>query len=92
MNRLTILILAASVALAACETPGRTPPLEIIEVPIPMTVKCAEKLGPAPAYPDTPEALRAAPNIFERTKLLLRGRALRDARAAELTAAIAGCL
>jgi hypothetical protein len=48
-------------------------------------------LGPEPIYPDTAEALNAAPDIFERVKLLLEGRIKRQQRLAVLDAAKKAC-
>ena len=94
-----IAILAACLAIAACDTAGRERPepiIQIKEVIKPVDdPKCAreavEKLGPAPAYPDTPEALRAAPNLFERVKLLMAAREVRIPREAALSDALKAC-
>lgn len=94
-----IAILAACLALAACGTTRIERPEPIIrtvEVKVPVDdPACAReavaRLGEAPAYPDTPEALRAAPNLFERVKLLLAGRELRIAREAALKDALEAC-
>lgn len=78
--------------LAACTTtPKPEPRIVQHEVSVPVLVKCSADPGPEPAYPDTPEALRAAPDIFEQVKLLLVGRALRIARLIDVEAANAGC-
>ena len=42
-------------------------------------------------FSDTPDALRAAPNIFERVKLLLAAREMRMAREAALIVALEAC-
>jgi predicted small secreted protein len=94
-----IAILAACLALAACGTTRIERPEPIIrtvEVKVPVDdPACAReavaRLGEAPAYPDTPEAIRAAPNLFERVKLLLAGRELRIAREAALADALTAC-
>lgn len=36
-----------------------------------MSVPCAARVGPRPDYPDGDDALRAAPDLLERVKLLL---------------------
>jgi hypothetical protein len=91
MARILIWAAMAS-ALAACgTTPRPEPRVEIREVRIPVAVPCAKDPGPTPAFSDTTEALRAAGDIFEKVKLLLAGRDQRDARLAEVTAAIEGC-
>ena len=96
MNRfLTLCIVAwafglAVFLLAGCAT--KAPPRVITRtVEIPVAVKCAVDPGPRPAYADTPEALRGAPDLFEKVKLLLAGREQRMARETELEAASAGC-
>jgi len=94
-----IAILAACLALAGCGTTRIERPEPIIrtvEVKVPVDdPACAReavaRLGEAPAYPDTPEAIRAAPNLFERVKLLLAGRELRIAREAAITDALEAC-
>ena len=80
----------AALALAACAT-APAPRIVTREVEIPVAVACAADPGPAPAYADAPAAVIAAGDIFERVKLLLAGRAERDARLSELGAALAGC-
>lgn len=90
--KLFIAILAAlcAVSLAGCATAPELR-IEVREVRIPVPVACAADPGPAPAYPDTAEALAAAPDVFEGVKLLKAGRLLRQARERELEAALAGC-
>lgn len=91
--------LALILALAGCATGGQPRPepiIQTVEVRVPVDdPACAReavaRLGEAPAYPDTPEALAAAPNLFERIKLLLAARELRGAREAALTDALAAC-
>lgn len=96
MKHLTLLL---AVALAGCSTTRVERPEPIIKtvevrVPVddPACVREAKaKLGPAPAYPDTDAALKAAPNLYERVKLVMAGRELRRAREAALAAALEGC-
>jgi hypothetical protein len=73
--------------------PAPEPIIRTVEVRVPVPQPCPilDRLGPAPTYPDTAEALRAAPNLFERVKLLVAGRALRIAREAALIAAAQAC-
>lgn len=80
----------AAFAVAACATTSE-PRIVVKEVRVPVPVKCAADPGPAPDLPDTSEALRQAPDLFEQVKLLLAGRKLRDARIGELEAANQGC-
>jgi hypothetical protein len=94
MKRLTLI---AALALAGCSTPAPPEPIiRTVEVQVLVDdPACAReavaRLNPAPAYPDADEALRAAPNLFERVKLLLAGRLLRAAREAAITDALEAC-
>ena len=82
------LILAALV-LAGCATTS-TPPPTIVKVPVP--VPCiSDQLPERPTYADTAEALRAAPDLAEFTRLLAAGWPLRDARLVALEAAVEAC-
>lgn len=89
------MVAIAALALAGCaHTPE--PEIRTVEVKVPVDdPACAReavaRLGDAPAYPDTPEAIRAAPNLFERVKLILAGRELRIAREAAITDALEAC-
>lgn len=89
------MVAIAALALAGCaHTPE--PEIRTVEVKVPVDdPACAReavaRLGAAPAYPDTPEAIRAAPNLFERVKILLAGRELRIAREAALKDALEAC-
>jgi uncharacterized membrane protein len=84
------LIVAAVLSACAGASPRR-PALEVRTVATPVAVACAPDLGGAPAYPDTDAALRSAPNLFARVRLLVAGRLLRMARERELGAALAAC-
>lgn len=94
-----IAIIAACLALAACGTTRIERPEPIIrtvEVKVPVDdPACAreavERLGAAPVYPDTGEAIRSAADLFERVKLLLAARELRIAREAALADALKAC-
>lgn len=71
------------------------PIVKTVEVFVPTdNPACARKaiadLGTI-SYPDTDEALAAAANLFERVKLLLAGRELREAREAVTIGALAEC-
>jgi len=82
--------LAAVVLLTACAS-SREAAVRTVEVRVPVAVACDPKVGAPPAYPDSDQALKAAPGLFERVRLLLAGRELRKAREAELEAGIRGC-
>jgi hypothetical protein len=87
----TAAILAATVLLSACA--GKPEPvIRTVTVNVPVAVDCVPAtLGAAPAYPDTDEALRAAPDAAERYRLLFLGRLLRDARLGEVEPVIQSC-
>ncbi len=91
MARILIALTMAGTLAACGTTPRPEPRVEIREVKVPVAIPCAKDPGPAPAFSDTTEALRAAGDIFEKVKLLLAGRDQRDARLTEVTAAIEGC-
>jgi hypothetical protein len=89
-------IFLAALALAGCATGPELPPepvVRIVEVKVPVTEPCnaLEDIGDEPSYPDTPDAVASAPTLFERVKLLLMGRAVRDARLQQYTAAKRSC-
>lgn len=91
------IILAAMMLLAlfGCAArpapPDPVVPVQLQPVKEAVPVRCAPNIGPEPDYPDTDAALKAAPNLFERVKLLLAGRLLRIQRDQEKTAALDGC-
>lgn len=80
--------------LAACaHAPPPEPIVRTVTVNVPVPVPCPalQRLGPAPVYPDTAEALRSAPDIGSRVGLLLAGRILRIARESADEAALRAC-
>lgn len=83
--------LLASLALAGCATYQPVPKIVTKTVEVPVPVLCPDKRQPPPAYPDTPPAIDAAPDLFARVQLLLEGRTLRDERLKEDDAQIAAC-
>ncbi len=89
------MIAIAALMLAGCA--GKTPPpepiIQTIEVKVPVAVPCdaADKIGAAPAYPDSDGALAAAADLYERVQRLLAGRTLRITREAALEAALNAC-
>ena len=86
--KLFALILAALV-LAGCATTSIPPPT-IVKVPVPVPCISDQLPGP-PTYADTAEALRAAPDLADFTRLLAAGWPLRDARLVALEAAVEAC-
>ena len=77
--------------LTACASAPSEPRLTARPVLKPVAIQCRPNLGAEPAYPDTDAALKTAPDIFQRVRLLVAGRLLRIAREQELAAALAGC-
>lgn len=87
---MTRLALLALLTLTACaSTPPRVE-VRTVTVQVPVAVPCVVDV-PAPVYSDTDEALLAAPDLFERVKLLLAGRIERAAHDNVETAARAAC-
>lgn len=80
-----------ALALAACAARPADPILKTVEVKLPVPVACPDRRAPQPNYPDTAEALAAAPDLFERVKLLLAGRELRDQRLKEDEGQVRAC-
>jgi hypothetical protein len=87
----TCLIVLFGLACAACaSSTGRV--TSIREVPTPLIATCHPSIAAAEPFPDSDEALRAAPNLFGRVRLLVAGRLLRIARQRELEAALRACM
>jgi len=85
-------ILLLPMALGACSTPVPRTVLTPIETYIPVSRSCLpSNVQPAPTYPDTDAALRAAPDGAVRYQLEHAGRKLRIARLNELEPIVAGC-
>ena len=73
--------------LTGCATTGET-----ITVSVPTPVPCVSKdFPPEPTYPDTPAALKAAPDQAELLRLLAAGWPLRVARGEALENALTIC-
>lgn len=91
MNRLILISTLALPLLAACgHAPAPRIETHTVTVQVPVPVPCAVDV-PDPIYSDTDEALRNAPDLFERVKLLLAGRVERDAHDQTEKAARAAC-
>ena len=91
-------ILAAAPLFMLTACPGTNqerpePIIRTVEVKVPVVQPCPALtvLGLSPAYPDTDAALAAAPNLFERVKLLLAGRVLRMQREETFAAVVSAC-
>lgn len=85
-------ILALSMAtLSACATHPPEPVVRTVEVKVPVGVPCPDRRAPAPIYPDTPEAIAAAPDVFTLAQLYVAGRLLRIEREQEDNSQIAAC-
>lgn len=91
-------LLLGATALAACATGTPPEPLEpavrTVEVKVAQPVPCPAlaALGEEPAYPDTDEAILAAPGPAARAALYAEGRKMRVKRLAEYVAAKLGCI
>lgn len=91
---IVIVALLLLILVAGCSaTPPPEPIVRTVEVkvPVPQPCKALGELGAEPVYPDSDAALVAAPDLFERVKLLLQGRLLRQARLTQYQAAGASC-
>lgn len=91
MKALALLLL---LPLAACKTTGDVPPpvIQTVEVAVPVPMPCVPKeLGGPPAYVDTDEALRNAPDAAARYKLTYAGRLQRIGRLGELEPVVKSC-
>jgi hypothetical protein len=66
-----LLASAAALCLCACGTTAAVETLRTVTVTVPAPVSCIPKDSPeAPAYADTPEALKAAPDFAVRDGLV----------------------
>lgn len=72
-------------SISACAT-GREPAVRTVEVRVPVHEPCPIAEPAAPDYADDDADLKAAPNLFERVKLLAAGRLQRIAHQSELEA------
>lgn len=80
--------------LAGCAAQAPPEPIIItkeVKVAVPVQCSALESIGAEPDYPDTDQALAAAPNLFERVKLLLQGRIMRADRLAQYHVAKVTC-
>jgi hypothetical protein len=90
MKSLGATAVALCAMLCACAS-KESAPLDVHTVKVPIPIRCEVDVGPAPLWPDSDDALRAAPDLFHRVQLLVAGRLLRMAREQELTVALEGC-
>lgn len=87
MKMIAGLVLAA--ALTGCATSQDR--IVVQEVKVPVSVPCVAKLPDAPAYPDTDDALKNAPDLFSLATLYRAGRGMRIAREAGLLEVLKSC-
>lgn len=81
----------SAILISGCAATGE-PEVRTVTVKVPVQVACLpSNLKPAPAYPDTVEALRSAVDAAERYLLLFAGHELREARLNELETVVKGC-
>jgi hypothetical protein len=86
-----VCVFLALFALGACATTPPAPRIVTKTVQVAVPVACTPDIGAAPAYPDTDAALEAAPDVYQRVKLLVAGRLERIAREVQLAAALGAC-
>jgi hypothetical protein len=81
-----------ALALTGCATASKRAVVKPVEAKILVARECVPKgLAGPPAYPDTADALKAAPAAADRYQLLAAGRLLRAQRLAEIEPVIAAC-
>lgn len=81
------LLLLSCLFLSACASER----IVYRDVRVPVPVPCSASVGDDPQYADAPSAIQSVSDVYELAKLLLAGRAQRDARIVELKGAVAGC-
>jgi hypothetical protein len=94
-----IAVIGGSMLLANCgggqrpQTPHIPQPIvTTAEIAVPVSSGCVpSSIGPAPTYPDTDAALKAAPDAARRYQLMAEGRPLRQARLNELEPVVTSC-
>ena len=81
-----------AMALMGCATRAPAPVAQVItrDVMVAVPTPCNATVA-RPQFPDTRQALRAAPDIDRAVRLLGAGRTLRDAYITALEAALAAC-
>ena len=91
--RAVVTLLAAGALAAGCKTTPSEPSVRVEKVYVAQPVPCPAlaQLGPEPAYPDTDEAIAAAPSVGVLAQMYRAGRLLRTQRLAEFTAAVTAC-
>lgn len=77
--------------VAACAAKPPEPVIKTVTVEVPVAAACLRDIGPEPIYADNDAALKAAPDLFTRVKLLLAGRLQRIDRDTKRMAADLGC-
>jgi hypothetical protein len=78
--------------LTACATLPSPSQVITQEVKVPIAVLCVSSLPSHDPYPDSQAAVKAANTLFDKVKLILAGRSLRDAFEAEQGAVLQACL
>ena len=93
MSRVIPLIVVALLTVACAGRDRPEPQIRTVDVQVPVTQPCdaAGRIGAAPDYPDSDEALRGAPTLFDQVRILLAGRLLRIARGDALERVVAAC-
>lgn len=86
-----VIALSVVLALGGCSADD-IPRIAARDVLVPVAARCIpDNLPMPPDYPDTQRMLIAAQDAAARYRLLIAGRDMRDARLAELEAALAAC-
>lgn len=86
-----LLVAALCGLLAACATHPAADRVMLRRQFVPVAEPCSADPGPPPAFADTPAAIAAARNIYERARLYAAARQQRLDWEARLVRANAGC-
>lgn len=93
-NTLTAILCTAVLVGCSAHVQSQLPPAVVtktINVAVPVPCPALTNLGSEPSYADTDGALAIAPDIFEATRLLLKGRLQRAQRLSVYAAARVAC-
>jgi hypothetical protein len=90
---MAIALVVAGFWIAGCGSVPREPVVKIERVPVPVAVSCVPEgvVEAQPTYKDSDAALKAAPDMAERYRLLAGEHAVHQVRETELEAIVKGC-
>lgn len=88
---MTRILLAGVLALVLAGCAGQNEALKVQVVDIPVPVDCVPILPPKPDFADTADKITAAPNVYERGRLMAIGRLQHYAWESVMEAALSAC-